>query len=403
MKSITSLVSRASGNLEHPFIARADGLMARIMLSFLATAGLFYVNIMPALVDGLIEGLGFSAKDAGLVASVNVYGSAIGALLAVFIIRHIPWKPLSAGLLLGIIAIDFFSGELTTPQSLIIARALHGVVGGILVGIGFAVIARTRHSDQSFGMLMLVQFGLGGLGLVMLPGLVSQYGIQVLFFSLIAFSVVTLLMLPFLAAYPQKDTQTNNQDQADNRKKWLMPSLVLLSIFCFQGALMGLFAYIFGFGVSLGLSRDLVAWVLGGASWMGMAGAFLMLILPQRLGRKIPLMVAMMAAVLAILALHFAQNKSVFIAASFAICICWSFVTPYLFGMCSEFDGAGAMAILGGFASKLGLATGPLLAAFILTDLDYSLLINVAIVGILSALILSIFPALILDKNTAAS
>ena len=379
--------------------ASADGLMAQVLLSFLATAGLFYVNIMPALVDGLMSGLNFSARDAGLVASLNVYGSALGALLAVFIIRKLPWKPLSGVLLLCIIVIDFVSAQITTAENLIIVRALHGVVGGILVGIGFAVIARTGSADKSFGMLMLVQFGLGGLGLVILPGLVSQYGTQVLFLSLIAFSVITLLMLPFIADYPETSVPKTNNASTDQSTKWLMPALVLMAIFCFQGALMGLFAYIFGFGVSLGLERDLVAWVLGGASWMGMAGAFLMMILPASLGRKIPLFVAMLAALIAIWALHFGEQKSVFIAASFAICICWSFVTPYLFGMCSQFDSDGAIAILGGFASKLGLASGPLLAAFILTDLDYSLLINTAIIGIVAAFILSILPALLLDKN----
>jgi len=44
-----------------------DSNLARIFLAFLATAGLFYVNIMPALVSGLIDGLGFSNQQAGYV------------------------------------------------------------------------------------------------------------------------------------------------------------------------------------------------------------------------------------------------------------------------------------------------------------------------------------------------
>ena len=39
-------------------VAKSDGEIARVLLAFLATAGIFYVNIMPAIVDGLIEGLG---------------------------------------------------------------------------------------------------------------------------------------------------------------------------------------------------------------------------------------------------------------------------------------------------------------------------------------------------------
>ena len=61
-------------------------MTARLLLSFLATAGLYYVNIMPALVDGLKVALSFSSRDAGLVGSANVYGAACGAfLIALFI------------------------------------------------------------------------------------------------------------------------------------------------------------------------------------------------------------------------------------------------------------------------------------------------------------------------------
>ena len=52
-----------------------------IFLAFLASAGLFYVNIMPAIVDGLKEGLAFTDRQAGFVASANVYGAAVGAAL----------------------------------------------------------------------------------------------------------------------------------------------------------------------------------------------------------------------------------------------------------------------------------------------------------------------------------
>ena len=59
--------------------AAPNSEIARVLLAFLATAGLFYVNIMPALVDGLIEGLQFSNRQAGFVGSANVYGAAAGA------------------------------------------------------------------------------------------------------------------------------------------------------------------------------------------------------------------------------------------------------------------------------------------------------------------------------------
>jgi len=73
-------------------VAEPNGEIARVLLAFLATAGLFYVNIMPALVDGLIEGLGFSNREAGFVGSANVYGAALGAFSAVFVVKRINWR-----------------------------------------------------------------------------------------------------------------------------------------------------------------------------------------------------------------------------------------------------------------------------------------------------------------------
>lgn len=108
-----------------------NSLAASVLLSFLATAGLFYVNIMAALVDGLIGGAGLTAKQAGLVASANVYGAAVGALTAVFIIRRLPWRPTAVTVLLGLIAIDLVSTLLTTPEALIAVRFAHGLIGGL--------------------------------------------------------------------------------------------------------------------------------------------------------------------------------------------------------------------------------------------------------------------------------
>ena len=87
-------------------------------------------------------------------------------------------------------------------EPLLAMRFAHGFVGGMLVGIGFSIIARTTQADRTFGYLLLVQFGLGGLGLMLLPPLVPQFGTGVLFVALILFSLATLSMVPFLTDYP---------------------------------------------------------------------------------------------------------------------------------------------------------------------------------------------------------
>jgi len=175
-----------------------DSLLAALLLAFLTTAGLFYVNILAALVDGLKHALAFSARDAGLVASANVYGAAAGSLIAALVGPRLPWRPTAVAVLLAMTGLDLGSMLLTSPAPLLAVRFLHGLAGGLLVGVGISLIGRTKTPDRGFGVLLFLQFGLGGLGVIVLPRLIGLFGIKALFIALIAMSLATLAMVPFI-------------------------------------------------------------------------------------------------------------------------------------------------------------------------------------------------------------
>jgi predicted MFS family arabinose efflux permease len=382
--------------------AAPNGEVARVLLAFLATAGLFYVNIMPALVDGLIEALGFSNRDAGLVGSANVYGAAVGAFSAVFVVKRINWRMAAVVLLCSLIAIDFASMLLKNAPALIGTRFAHGCVGGLLVGIGFAVMARTTEVDRTFGYLLTIQFGLGGLGLIYLPPLVPAFGTKALFLSLIAFSAVTLLMLPFLSDYPAKEERVVVSGRVSNLK---FIGLALLATFLFQAANMGIYAFAIGIGKDAMLETGFVSNALGAAAWLAIAGSVLVILLSTRYGRTWPVGIAIVITALSIWLLHFSHVKpggwetSVYWWTNVAWGIGWAFIISYLLGMCSEFDTTGQMAALGGFASKMGLASGPAVAALIVGDDNYGLLINVSVVALGLCLLAMLLPARKLDRR----
>ncbi len=382
--------------------AAPDGLPASIMLAFLATAGLFYVNIMAALVAGLVDGLGFEQADAGLVGSVNVYGAALGGLIAVFLVRRVPWRLAATVLLLSLIAIDIVSISVRTAEPLIALRAVHGVLGGMLVGIAFGVIARTAVPDRTFGMLLVVQFGLGGLGVMFLPGLVPVYGTAVLFIALAAFSLVTLAMTAFLADYPVAP-RTTDAVAAGQGIKWGPLSATLLALFLFQAGNMALAAYLFGLGRAHGLTTDFISNTIGIATWIGIAGAALVILFGLKMGRFWPLLVSMALTIAGNYAFHWTGDTTVFIAANILTAITWAFVIPYLLGMCASFDKAGQTAALGGFCSKMGLATGPLVGGRLLGEANYPLLIDAAAIVLIVCALAALPPAWWLDRRAAAA
>ena len=375
-----------------------DSMAARVFLAFLATAGIFYINIMPAIVDGLIEGLSFTARQAGLVASANVYGAAAGALGIVFIVKRLSWRRVAYTLLAGLILMDLLSMLIITPNALIAFRFAHGFIGGALVGTGFSVIARTLSPDRTFGVLLFIQFGLGGLGNLYIPRLVPIFGVSVLFISLITFSVCTLIMLPFLDQYPVDHEKQRAHREASGRVPLVPVALVLLSIFLFQAGNNGLFAFIIGLGKTSGLSLEFITGTLAAGGWIGLFGALLVIVIHTRFGRTIPLAVAMLATVGATWALHYSTNGSVFLAANVLVGITWAFVMSYLLGLAAAFDRTGQMAALGGFASKMGLASGPLVGGLLLGDDNYTLIINIAVVALIISMIASVIPAIHQDR-----
>jgi predicted MFS family arabinose efflux permease len=375
-----------------------NGLVARLFLAFLATAGLFYVNIMPAIVSGLIEALQFSNQQAGSVASANMYGAAFGALLIVPFVRRMPWQWVALALLFTLVGIDLASMAIADPATLVAVRFAHGFVGGMLVGTGFSVMARTEQPDRSFGMLLVVQYGLGGLGVMLIPGLVPVFGTAVLFLALVAFSTVTLLMLAFLPAYAVDEQEQRARAAAHAGVRRLPLLLTIAALFLFQAANMGLYAYIIGLGEHYGLQLPFISGTLG----VGLVGAALVVAMADRLGYLPSLVGGIALTVVGTWALFHSDLAWVWVVANCLVGITWAYTIAYLLGLMSRYDTTGQMAALGGFASKMGLASGPVAAAALLGQDDYGRVIWAAVLALLASLLAIVYPALLQRRQAAA-
>jgi predicted MFS family arabinose efflux permease len=375
--------------------AAPDGLLAAALLAFLATAGFFYVNIMAALVPGLVDGLGFSEGDAGRVGSLNIYGAALGALVAVALAGRVRWRAVAACLLVTLIVLDASSMLVMRPGALMALRFVHGMVGGCLVGVAYSVFARTRSPDRVFGMLLAVQYGLGGLGVMVLPRLVPVYGHGVLFATLVAFSLCALLILPFLDSYPAG--RIERPAASGGIRKGLLAATAV-ALFLFQAGNMALLVYMIPLARHFGLETGYASTVLGLSTWIGIAGCLAVIVFGTRYGRAWPLATATAVTAVACYAFLWSGVPGVFLLANCVSGIMWSFVASYLLGMCAEFDQAGRTAALGGFVSKMGLASGPFVAAALMDRAGYPELITAAAVAVALSLPFMFVPALRLDR-----
>jgi MFS family permease len=379
-----------------------DSMAARVVLAFLLTAGMYYVNIMPALVDGLKEGLGFSNRQAGLVGSFNVYGLACGGLFIAFIVRRIPWRASARFLLAGLVCMDLLSMLFHNPSALIGIRFVDGFIGGLLYGIALSIMGRTEAPDRTFGVLVLLQAIAAGVGIIILPRLVPKFGADALFGALILFSVTTLFMLPFLPDYaaPTQEQSVHGAPIEKTNLKLFLPAL--FSVLFLQIAFMGLFAFMIGLGTHHGLSLAFTSTTLGISSWCSALGPLLVIVLSTRYGVFKPVLLAMLVGLIGIYALNYSEVKWIWMAAIVGIGVTWLFGISHLLGICSRFDRSGQGAVWAGFASATGLASGPLLASFVVGAGNYTALIALALVSLGCALFFGAAPAWALDRRETA-
>jgi len=241
---------------------------------------------------------------------------------------------------------------------------------------------------------------------MLLPKLVPLFGTPALFLALVAFSLLTLLLLPFLADYPRADVVTANGPTATAAKSivrpagsgWTLLALALGAVFLFQFANMLLYAYIIGLARHYALEPLHASTVVGLSSWVGMLGSVLVIAFGTRFGRVRTLVVSLVLTAFGMWILHGSASALVFAVANCATAVTWAFVIPHLLAMCAKCDQSGRAAALGGFASKMGLATGPFVGALLLGPGRYGLLIDVATVATMACLVTALVPASRLDR-----
>ena len=364
-----------------------SSFIAAILYSILATAGLFYVNLGGAFLSAFVDGLGVERDTAGFIVSANKYGAAFGALIATFIVKNVEWRKAVRLLFIGLIVFDLISTQITSPNILILVRFIHGTIGGLSVGIGLSIIARTYNPDKIFGMLLAVQYSFGSIGILAVPRLVDAYGQGALFATLICFTLMTLIILPFIP-----DVDSNNETSTTKSNFYQIPlsGLLVLSLCClflFQAANMGVADYAFELGKDIGLDKNEISNLLTIANFISILGGVLVYIIGIKFGRTIPLCFGICTAAVFTYLLHYSDNVNNYFIANTMTGIAWGFTIPYLLGLCATFDKFGQMAALAGFISKLGLASGPLIGALFIMTQGFSFIINLATIALIIALL----------------
>jgi predicted MFS family arabinose efflux permease len=362
------------------------------LLAFIAMAGLSYINFLPGVVNALAGGIGFSEVDAGQIVAANGYGGLVGSTVAIFLVRGIRWPPAML-LCLTLLALMDSASVWVDDYSIMLGwRFFAGVSGGLSLGIAFSVLARLDNPDRAFGALLFVQFSIGSLVMYLLPWLEQRLDAFAVFYvmaTITVLGVVFMLCLPALALNNGSSCRTQPSSGVSKSWPYQAAFLLLSAILAYQIAASAIWAYVGLIGLRAGIDSENVNIYIATTGLSGLLGALLPLVSHRRFGRLKWLIAGALCSFIAALLLHFSKQPLLYVIAMTLLFFSWPAVQSYLFAVTATMDSSGRLSTIAAVISAVGLATGPLLAASLLDQGNFSMMLNgCAIVFLISCCLL---------------
>lgn len=365
-----------------------SSLIAAIYLGIVGPA-IFIVQ--PGFVQGLVEYYGFSEKQAGYVASAEMWGIAISTFALIFISKRINWQHILVGAVLIAAIGNLLSTTTIDVFGFAALRALTGIGSGVLISLSFTIIGLTSNPDRNFGFLIMWILVYGAIVFLLMPLAYSSIGMGGL---LLFFALLNLSCLAFIRYLPASGTEHAKIDAGTIDLPKMFKAMAVATLFIYFVAQGVVWAYLFLIGIEGNATEQQVSNGLTLSQFFGIAGALTAAIVANRYGRIPPLVLGITGSVVSLFLL-FGQSGS----AMYAIAVCifnyaWNMTHPFLLAALASFDRTGQIVVYGVAGQMLGLAVGPALAASVVAENDYSNVIWLGIILFVVSLLTFIPPVL---------
>ena len=330
---------------------------------------------MPVFVGAIATHFGWGDREVGWLASADMAGSALASLCTIPIIGRMRWRRAACVAIAVMILGNMLSLFTMTFASLLAARALTGIGGGIMLSIAYVGLCRSSDPDRYFGLYVFSQLGLQVLALATFPSLVSSYGPNGMFVLLAAVAAVLLLLVPLI---PARIPNAASKAAAASAPANALPAAAIVGLiaqalyFLAPGAAWGYFERI-GQGFALSLAQ--IGSALSAATFAGIAGALLVVVLGTRAPRWLSMVVGTALSVVGMLMLVDGTGYARFLIAGALFNFAWNYTFPYQMGVLASIDRTGAVAILSLIVQLAALAAGPLLASMLHPEKGYTLIL----------------------------
>jgi MFS family permease len=350
---------------------------------YLSVIGPCVFILQPGFVQGLVEQLRLSEQQAGYVASAEMWGIAATTVALVFTAGRYSWRRITVACLLLSGLGNFACIGQTDPFALMVLRFAVGLGSGGIISLTFTMAGLTARSDRNFGYIIVWVLSYGAAGLVLMPAAYAHIGMAGV---LVIFGLFCLSGLAFVRALPD-----SGEAHADTRRRydyeaWLRIA-TLVAVLLYNLGIGIVWTYLFLVGTQAGMPEQNVANVLTVSQVLGIAGAFCAVLFETRFGRLLPLAIGILGGAASVYLLLGTVTSREYWLGVCGFNLLWNVTMPYYLATAGDFDARKQTVVYAVAMQMLGLAGGPLLAAWLLAHGGYNVVNGTAILVLIASAI----------------
>jgi len=324
------------------------------LTTILAAAGIIslsvlYFNISPVVVGAAADNRGFSNQQLGMLMVPGMSMQAIVSLLLCFWVRRINWKLLL--LFGGVCAFAgyIFAAFTTSFKMLLLASGIAGIGGGLLYCISMAYLGNAKNPDRGFGFSQLFQSISMMIGLYAIPIWISpNWGLTGVFLFVALGIVLAITLITYIPNDWKPATKIELQDnnQANEIMRLNPAIMAMAALFIFNLGLNGFWVFYERIATNVGYTAELIAITLSTSVGIGTLGAFLPILVYNRINRNIMITAIGLVFILVMVGVITIFNESVFWVLSMLFQACWAAILAYMYASIAAEDRNGKIIIL---------------------------------------------------------
>ena len=330
------------------------------------------IAFIPLTIGVLVDGYGFSLKQAGLIGSVEIASMTLAGLIIALYAQHVSRARLAQiGCILGLLG-NLLILVNSTFYALLLCRIIVGVgIGVITAAVNFSTASSSNAerlyaaSTTGYGVILVVLFFIAPLVYTEI-----SYPAYFMFFSIL-FLLGIYLTKWLLDVKPEKlgavETKHIHFETLLNPR---LLGLYVATLFLWIG--LGIvWAISERMGVNIGLTPQQAGLVIATSNAIGLLGSVVANVMGTRFGYARPLLLCVGVLSLSYASLAASQNMVVWGAAFTLYNVGYYFMIPYVLGTAAQYDESGRAATLSALMSPVAHIITPSLGVYIVSTYSF--------------------------------